>query len=696
MNGIHADAARGPRWRVFLLICVVGAIIYSPIMNADFSCDDICFIAWAKYAGPLDYLRRFTPAEGEMMYRPLYPAIWALSYRLWGGHASLLHIQLVAVHILIAWLLFLIALRLGRNGPFAAAAALLFVSSPLSVETVAWLNGVDDEHCLLLYLCALLSFIKIDDRPSARRGMLALSLVLGALALLVRESALSLPVTVLLCDILVIRPGKGMGVVPYLRERWRLYGVHFLLVFSFFAARCWMLGGMRGYGAGGVTYVPPMLEIAMDAFLRLPAMMILPLKSSTIHLLLPAYAARLLAEPYAVIAAFVLFCCIVVSLKRVQWRLVALGLGWCATDILLHWQVLHSIGLAAGNLEFSHYLYQPSVGFYLAVSALFLSGQEGWRRGLSTGIVAALVVAYSLVSLPYSALYRRSFHVAQTILRQFKEMRLPLPQGSRVFMMDVPTHIEGAPVWWGPTSITVWCDPGPSMGPVLERGLWHYSVEPAVRRMYPYRIFLLNRDVRLEERRNEYEAPPRFSLDYLRALKPGETDFFLRWLPREERLEDITALVRGKASKTPPPRPVSWTAGEIARGGQWAPFGDARIETAEGRNAVRLSVGPHGGGLRLDGAPFPPDERANIEMEAALLSPERAEAALEYRTEEEDRYDADKRAAFVLKAAPGFAFVRVPLTRRIYDLIDGKIAGCRIVFPAGHPAELEIRSIRLR
>ena len=62
MNGIHADAARGPRWRVFLLICVVGAIIYSPIMNADFSCDDICLSAWAKYAGPIDYLRRFTRA----------------------------------------------------------------------------------------------------------------------------------------------------------------------------------------------------------------------------------------------------------------------------------------------------------------------------------------------------------------------------------------------------------------------------------------------------------------------------------------------------------------------------------------------------------------------------------------------------------------------------------------------------------
>lgn len=684
------------RWHVLLLLCVVGGIIYAPILNADFGSDEICLISWTEYAGPVDYLYRFLPFKGEMMYRPLLVMIWSLYYWLGGGSAALFHIELVAAHLLTAWLLWLIAFRLSRSTALSTVAALLFISTPLSVETVAWILGIDDVYGMLFFLASLLFFIKADDRPASRRTALSLSLLFGLLSLLTRESAVTLPFVILMCDCIVIRVRKGKPVVAYLRERWALYACYFLLVFIFFGFRSRMLGGLRGYGAGGITYVPPLAEIARDAFLKMPSILVCPLKHSTVLKLIPAAAVPWVEQPSFLVGAFLMLSALAVSVRRVRWEIVLFGFGWCFAAILAHWQVLHSIGLIDQDLEFSHYLYQPAAGFCLAVSAVLVCGQRGWKRALATCVTGALLVSYIVVSISYCTVFRRSFHVAQTILRQFKEMRLPLPQGSRVFMMDVPTDIEGARVWWGGTSITVWCDPAPSMGPVLERGLWHYSVEPAVRQRYPYRIFMVNRDVGLEERRNEYEAAPRFSLDYLRTLTPGETDYFLRWLPGEERLADITGLVRERMSKAPPPNPVSWTAGEIVRGGQWAPFGDARLGKDADGGAVRLSIGPRGGGLRLEGAPFSPDERANLELEAALLSPGMVEAALEYRTEEEDRYDADKRVAFVLNAAPGFAAVRVPLTRRIYDLIDGRITGVRLAFPRGKPVEVEIRSIRLR
>lgn len=694
MNQNRIDAARGRRRRhVLFLIGIVAAAVYAPVMNADFSCDDICFIAFADYARPIDYLYRFFPFEGEMMYRPLFVMLWTFYYRL-GGGAALLHIQLVVAHLLNAWLLFLILSRLGCSDPVSLVTALLFVSTPLSVETIAWINGIDDVYCMMLFLLSLLLFVKIDDRPAPRRGTLLLSLLFGLMALLTRESAITLPIAVLLCDLIVIRARKGRPLLAYLRERWKLCGGYFLLVCSFFGYRTWMLGGLRGYGAGGMTYVPPLMEIAENAFLKLPGLLVFPLKQSTVQNLLPASAADWLARPYVPAVAFLALCALLIAPRRVRWRFVLFGLGWCFTAILAHWQVLHSIGLIAGDLEFSHYLYQPTAGFSLALSALFICGQTGWRRAAATGILAAMIVSYSLISFSYCRVFRHSFRVSQAILRQFKGMGLPLPQGSRVFLMDVPARIEGAPVWWGGTSISVWADPGPSVKPVFEKGLWHYTVEPLVRKRYPYRIFMLNRDVEVEERRNEYEAAPHFTRDYLRSLKPGETDHFLQWLPGEERLVDISGRVRARMVK--PPRPVSWGQKEMVRGGPWAPFGDTRWGRGSGRGTARLSIGSGGGGLSYGGAAISPAEYGGLEMDLLLLKPERVEAGLAYRTEEEDRYDDNKRVEFSIDAAPGFAAVRIPLTRRIYDLIDGKITGVRIVFPAGHPAEIEIRSISLR
>lgn len=691
------DTTHGARrWCVFLLICIVGGLVYSPIMNADFSCDDICFIAWVDHAKPIDYLYRFIPFKGEMVYRPLFVVIWSFYYWIWGANAPLFHIQLVAAHLLNAWLLFLIVFRLSRRKPVSLITALLFVSTPLSVETVAWINGIDDVYCMMFSLLSLLYFIKIDECPASRRWMILLSLLFGLIALFIRESAVTLPLAVLFCDFIVIRARKGKSMITYLRERGMLYGYYFLLVLSFFIIRCWMLGGLMGYGAGGKTYVPPILDIARNACLRLPGIMILPLKYSTIQKIFPGPLAHYVTQPYFLIAASLILCVFSISLKKIQWRFVVFGLGWCFAAILAHWQVLHSIGLIAGNLEFSHYLYQPAAGFYLAVSALFICGQAGWRKALATSIMVALILAYSLVSLSYCTLYRHSFHVAHAILNQFKNMKLSLPQGSLVFLMDVPTHIEGAPIWWGGTSITVWTDPEPSVKPVFEKGLWHYSLEPIVRERYPYRIFMLNRDVELEKRRNEYEAPPRFTLDYLRSLKPGETDYFLQWLPGEERLVDISGRVRERIMKPPPSKALLWAGGEIAQGGAGAPFGDARWGEAVDRGAVRLSIGSGGGGLGLERASVSPDEFGSLEMEFLLLKPGKVEAALEYRTEEENRFDRNKRVVFSLSATPDFNAVRVPLTRRIYDLIDGRITGIRIAFPAGNPVEIEIGSISLR
>ena len=696
-NGNIMDTTRGARNLPFYLcICLVGLVIYSPILNADFSSQELTFLAWTKYAEPVDYLYRFIPFKGEMAYRPLYNVICALSYMLWGDNAPLFHRQILAVHLLNACLLFLIVFRLGGSRIVSFLTALFFVSTPLSAETVSLISwGIDDVYSMLFLLLALLCFIKIDDRPDSRGKWIISSLSLGLLALLTRESAITLPLAVLLCDCIVIRTRKGKALIPYLRERWMLYGYYFLLVLSFFIIRTWLLGGLMGYGAGGKTYVPPIMDIARDAFLRLPGILILPLKHSTIQKIFPSYTVRFMTQPYFIIVAFLVLCSLTVSIRRIQWPLVIFGMAWCFAGILAHWQVLHSIGLLSQDLEYSHYLYQSTAGFYLAISSLFICGRPGWKRTIGLSILIAFIFAYGLVSRSYCATYRYAFHVRHVIQNQFNDMDLPLTQGSRVFFIDVPTHIEGALVLWGGTTITVWNDPEPSTKPIFEMGLFHYSIEPTIRERYPYRIFLLNRDVEIESRRNEYEAAPRFSLDYLRSLDIGKNAFFLKWNMKDERLDNITQEVRAVACAHEQKEQITWPPAQYEKAFLWGPFGNSKWDPENGGGESRLLVDSSGAGIQIDNLKIPPDEYKNLVLEMKGTETLTLNMTLQYKTVEDSLFDDNKRVSLDVPITGTYGNYSIPLTRRIYDLLDGDITGLRLLFSGKCPVELLIKDIRV-
>jgi len=375
--------------------------------------------------------------------------------------------------------------------------------------------------------------------------------------------------------------------------------------------------------------------------------------------------------------------------------MVLFGLGWCIVSTITHWQVLHAIGLMHQNLEYSHYFYQGTAGFYAALTPLLFCGKRGIRRAVGRALLIGIIASFILISHSYCRTFRRAFHVAHEILRQFNEMELSLPQDSNVFFMDVPTHIEGARVWWGGTSINVWRNPAPSLKPVFEKGLFHFTLEPLVRQRYPYKIYMLSRDLEVEKRRNEYESPPSFSLDYLRTMKLGEKDYFLQWLPEKTRLVDVTARAREAAKRRSTKKALAWDAVDLKKGSPWKPFGDARWEGLFGRRKAAKLSSSGCGGLSLEECNVPTAGFANLVLEIKIIKPGELNAELFYKTEEDDRFDANKRVTVLLEASPDFRTYHIPLTRRIHDLLDGDITGIRLVFRGKGPAEVEIRSIRI-
>ena len=121
--------------------------------------------------------------------RPLLKASYTLNWTLGGGFQALN----IALHALNAALLFQIGKLLFRNAPAALVAALLFALHPAQTEAVTYVSGRSSSLMALFYLGALLAYL--------RGAHWAVSVTLFVLALATRETAVTLPAALLLCEL---------------------------------------------------------------------------------------------------------------------------------------------------------------------------------------------------------------------------------------------------------------------------------------------------------------------------------------------------------------------------------------------------------------------------------------------------------------------------------------------------------------
>lgn len=135
--------------------------------------------------------------------RPLLKLSYALSWIAGGGRETAFHIVNVALHagnVLLVWaVLRLLFERMGAGGEgFAAfAGALLFALHPAHTEAVTYVSGRSVSLMALFYLGAVLAHLREAPRW--------VSPLLFALALGVKEVAVTLPAALVLCEALDLR-----------------------------------------------------------------------------------------------------------------------------------------------------------------------------------------------------------------------------------------------------------------------------------------------------------------------------------------------------------------------------------------------------------------------------------------------------------------------------------------------------------
>jgi len=134
------------------------------------------------------------------------PLTWLslqLDVSLFGRSAVGFHATNLLLHLANVLLFFVLLQRLGGTVGMAFLGGALFAVHPLHVESVAWLSERKDVLSTLFLLLTMLQYVQYTKQPDWRRFAAVLSLL--ALGLLAKPMLVTLPVLLLLVDVLILR-----------------------------------------------------------------------------------------------------------------------------------------------------------------------------------------------------------------------------------------------------------------------------------------------------------------------------------------------------------------------------------------------------------------------------------------------------------------------------------------------------------
>jgi len=248
-----------------VLIALVGLGLYWRALDAPFVYDDVFSIvedeSIRSFSTALDP-RPGSNADG----RPLVSLTLALNHALGGLDVFGYRLFNIAVHVAAAIALFGVLRRTLASTGTALACALLWVAHPLNTDALNMVVTRNESLCALFYLVALWACAR--GFQSQRRGVwFGTAIIAAFLAAASKETAVTLPVAVLLYDRAFVSKSIGTG----LRRHAGLYSgllamVLFLIVLTLGAERGASVGFDMGVPWG--RYVVAQVEIAVQ-YLRL-------------------------------------------------------------------------------------------------------------------------------------------------------------------------------------------------------------------------------------------------------------------------------------------------------------------------------------------------------------------------------------------------------------------------------------------
>src|SRR3989339_670637 len=215
-----------------LIVIFIAVLLYLNTLSNAFVYDDAYVITenyFIKSLGNLPKLftKGYLPLSGELSYRPIVTLTYFFAYAIWRLNPLGYHLTNIILHTINAFLFYLFMKSISRNSSLSILATLLFLSHPLLTETVNAVCYREDILASIFFLLAFVYFIKIrisfsesgnPIQQTHARLIPSYTISCGSycLALFSKEMAITLPILLVLFDLLYPRHGefKASSAIP--------------------------------------------------------------------------------------------------------------------------------------------------------------------------------------------------------------------------------------------------------------------------------------------------------------------------------------------------------------------------------------------------------------------------------------------------------------------------------------------------
>ncbi len=400
-------------WIALISIIILGSFIYSNTFSNSFQFDDKSSIIEnpsIRKVADLKEIWSSNPTRFVSYYS------LALNYHFgklnpWGYHLVNLWI-----HILTSILVFLLIKKLLSTPYFkgklnqadsniiSLSTALLFVSHPLATQSVSYIIQRTASLMALFYLTSIYFYLKARLNPShsGTRNLAYLSsFIFAILAFLTKENSFSLPVTILLVELLFIR-------LTILDANFKSTKI----ILSFIGATIIFIILVSTFGTSIFKTIPPdshndyrtissfdYLCTQFSVIVKYIQLLILPLN---LNLDYDYKLAHEFFEPRTILS-FLFLCTIVASAiyHFNKQRLVSFGIFWFFITLFIESSIK-----PISDLIFEHRTYLPSIGYFLVLSYLLYSLIWNTNRIIFYTVILSLILVNSFLTFQRNKVWK--------------------------------------------------------------------------------------------------------------------------------------------------------------------------------------------------------------------------------------------------------------------------------------------------
>lgn len=371
---------------------LAAALVYVNALDNPFVYDDLSVIVENRS------LLDLTNVSGVILHdisRPLVNLSYAVDYTLWGADPVGFHLTNVLLHVANVGVLFVLALRLLRDGRSAFLTAGLFAVHPMMSGAVGYASARSE---LLSTLFVLLAFLAVRHWIARDHGVGRLAVAVGCwvCALASKESAIVFPAIVFWYERFVVSGSD----VERRRRLWQLHVPLLGLAALFAVTRLAVFAGVEHPDGVQVFWQYGLVEI--DVVRRYLALLVLPVGQTIFHDVSPI--GGLLdwrAWPGLGVVG-----CVGAAAWWLRYRLPVAGLGavWFLL-VLVPAAVL--VMLDRGEPMVEHRVYLASCGFFVAIGSLV---GHLWQRDAKPQVRVGveLVVGVMLAALAAGTVARNA------------------------------------------------------------------------------------------------------------------------------------------------------------------------------------------------------------------------------------------------------------------------------------------------